>query len=459
MAEDAPKKKGITNPALQMMGIKRLALPSRNWMIFWSVVGTIAGGIAYDKLQQKDARKRYTAQVEEFARVSYEVERLPRKLTVFIAPPPNDFLATSVLVFLKFIKPVFNAAAIDFDIFTESRQGDIRSSVAEKIRELRRETADEDKNKLEQQRQDAYNKSWKKFFTEDLWLKFSGFNSNKNADEEVTASRHDLYTPKDVLGLYKITEPLEVKRDDESNELFSGGVICIGRGAYKEYITGIHEGLLGPLDKPQWLIDDEIKEQEAKKALEEEEKLKNGVPEVDAPAQTEPESTNEPNASPVLDDEEKEDEIPVPKAFIKPEDYASAEYAPEFAEVFKDGKLLRNKKNTPVLFEQPVYVFPVVNVQGFLRIPEKIYRFFTTREVAEAMGAEAVEIVNNHIRPFEIKRDEFMGSVEEKEWPKKWVASGVEKGSEWVQPLIVDPRVVERIRVYDVDGKNAKLTE
>ncbi|KAG7191457.1 mitochondrial import inner membrane translocase subunit tim54 [Scheffersomyces spartinae] len=422
-----PVKKGITNPALQMMGIKRLALPSRNWMIFWSIVGAIGGGIAYDKHQQKQARMKYTAQVQSLSTVPYEVNRLPRKLTIFIAPPPNDFLATSVLIFLKFIKPVFNAAAVDFDIFTESRQGDIRSSVAEKIRQLRRE-------KLEEEKMETNQKVTKHDDAGRTWTKFKNlFSTGSKTDDEVevTVDRHDLYTPKDVLGLYKVVEPVTVKRDDEENELFSGGVICIGRGAYKEYLTGIHEGLLGPLEKPQWLVEEELKEQEAK--------------------QQEKKEKEEQNENKQHTEDEKEEEIPVPKAWIKPEEYGSAEYAPEFQDTFQNGALLRNKKNTPVLFEQPVYVFPVVNIQGFLRIPEKIYRFFTTREVAESMGAEAVEIVHNRTRKFELKRDEFMGSIEEKEWPKKWVKSGLEKGSEWVQPLIVDPRVVERIRVYQVD--------
>ena len=47
--------------------------------------------------------------------------------------------------------------------------------------------------------------------------------------------------------------------------LSAGGIICVGRGAYKEYLSGVHEGLLGPLEKPQSVIDEETKLAEEKK--------------------------------------------------------------------------------------------------------------------------------------------------------------------------------------------------
>lgn len=52
-----PKKKGFSNPALRMMGIPRISLPSRNWLIFWSVLIGVGSSIAYDKYEQKQIRK------------------------------------------------------------------------------------------------------------------------------------------------------------------------------------------------------------------------------------------------------------------------------------------------------------------------------------------------------------------------------------------------------------------
>ncbi|KAF6061902.1 Inner membrane protein import complex subunit Tim54 family protein [Candida albicans] len=163
----------------------------------------------------------------------------------FIAPPPNDFLDESLKLFRKFIKPVLNAGVVDFEIFSESRQGDIRASVAEKIRELRH-----------------------------------------------------------VLGLYKVfPADINVKSEDAIDDSSAGGIICVGRGAYKEYLSGVHEGLLGPLEKKK-------KEKEEN-----------------------PDKDDD-------NDEEQSNLKPVPLRYIKPEDYANAQLAPELdlSTVVKDDK-------------------------------------------------------------------------------------------------------------------------
>ena len=75
------------------------------------------------------------------------------------------------------------------------------------------------------------------------------FQSNSKEDEALVSS-NDLYSPKDVLGLYYLKERIDAREDDELNPMEAGGVICIGRGAYKEYMTVVDEGLLGPLEVP-----------------------------------------------------------------------------------------------------------------------------------------------------------------------------------------------------------------
>ncbi|CAH2355000.1 mitochondrial import inner membrane translocase subunit Tim54p [[Candida] railenensis] len=415
--KNAPKvKKQWKNPALRMMGIPRFSLPSRNWMIFWTVLASIGGGIAYDKYQQKQIRKKWMDQVEQYSTEVYANDRIPRKLTIFIAPPPNDFLDESLRYFKRYIKPVLNASAVDYEVFTENRQGDIRNGVAEKIRQLRREqkkksgdnaSGDSDKTKS------AEKKSNGSYIG-------SGLTWNKKEDplDEPTKTRQELYQPTDVLGLYRIVKPFDsVQRDDAVSPESAGGVVCIGRGAYKEYITGVHEGLLGPLDKP-------------------EEKV-----EVDAEGNKVPADFSIPDEQ--EDDEDKRE--PVPKPFISPADYSKAELAPELNLT----QIIRNDKNVPVLFEQPVYVFPVPNILGFLNLPRKIYRFYTKRYVAEDYCERTSTIVvANTSRPFEF-RDAFMGKEEELDWPKKWVERGKEKGSEWAQELEVDERVTSRMKVFD----------
>lgn len=53
----------------------------------------------------------------------YTNDRIPRKLTIYIAPPPNDFLDESLRIFRKFIKPVLNAGSVDFEILVRVDKG------------------------------------------------------------------------------------------------------------------------------------------------------------------------------------------------------------------------------------------------------------------------------------------------------------------------------------------------
>lgn len=465
-----PVKKGWSNPALRMMGIPKISLPSRNWMIFWTLLASVGGGVAYDRYQQKQIRKKWMEKFVPLGEEAYRTDRIPRKLSVFIAPPPNDYLDSSMIYFRKYVKPLLNASAIDFDVFTENRQGDIRAAVAERIRELRIETNENAKKAQEETKQKQYDASWTKFFKKDVPNFFTlKFQSNSKEDEALVNS-NDLYSPKDVLGFYYLNEPIDAKRDDELNPMEAGGVICIGRGAYKEYMTGVHEGLLGPLEAPEEVktiteVDAQVTEIEPETAHNDNESKAvvelpvlptdvlpaGSVNEQDAvPA----DSVNEQGAVPETPSEteektpnadEEDNEKPVPKPFITPDEYPNATYAPEFQNV----TLIKNKKNVPVIFEQPVYVFPLPIVSGFLNTHRKIYRFFTKRNVADDYGCRTSVVVQNVSRPF-VYKDQFMAKEEELEWPKKWVATGKEKNSEWVQELVTDDRVTARMKVFDV---------
>ncbi|RCK66492.1 Mitochondrial import inner membrane translocase subunit TIM54 [Candida viswanathii] len=392
--KDVKPKKGWSNPALRMMGIPRISLPSRNWMIFWAVVTTIGGGYAYDRYEQKQIRKKWMDAVKHYGEITYGADKIPRKLTVYIAPAPNDFLDDSLKLFRKCIKPVLNAGVVDFEIFSESRQGDIRSTVAEKIRELRRKNVAVEELKEEQP-------------------------GKPGVDEPEYKSRGDLYKAKDVLGLYKVFPgSIEIESEDAAQDASPGGIICVGRGAYKEYMTGVHEGLLGPLEKPQ-----SVKEEEEKIELEKQKKKEE---------------------NPDDEDEENANLKPVPLKYIKPEDYANAQLAPEL----DMSTVIRDKNGVPVFFEQAVYVYPLPNIVGFTNIPRKLYNWFTQRFLVEDFSQRTATIVDNKTRPF-VYKDILMAKEEEVNWPKKWVAKGKERGSEWVQELEYDDRVTSRMKVFE----------
>jgi import inner membrane translocase subunit TIM54 len=409
-------KKQWKSPALRMMGIPRFSLPSRNWLIFWTVVAGLGGGIAYDKYEQKQIRAKWMKHVEHLSQEAYPNDRIPRKMSIFIAPPPDNFLDVSMKYFKKYVKPVLNAAAVDYEVYSENRQGDIRASVAEKIRELRRERSGiESKSD-----QDSGNDSKKDMLSS--FKKLTSGGSKSEGDEEVLVKRLDLYKVRDVLGFYYFNDTIYPHRDDELDPEKAGGVICIGRGAFKEYMAGVHEGLLGPLEAPEPPVSE--------------------VEKVSEITNETAEKTDEETG------EKKEETNPVPKPFIRPEQYADAELAPEL----DTSRQVLNNKNVPVLFEQPVYVFALPTIVGFANTPRKIYRFFNQRSEAEDFCRRTAQLVDNKSRPFEYK-DQFMAKEEESEWPKKWVQKGKDKGSEWVQELVVDDRIAQRFRVFEVDEK------
>ncbi|WPK24496.1 hypothetical protein PUMCH_001770 [Australozyma saopauloensis] len=427
---EVPKKKSWSNPALRAMGIPKVSLPSRNWMIFWTVLASIGGGIYYDKTQQKKIREKYCKQVEHLAQEVYTADRLPRKLTVFIAPPPNDFLEESLRHFRKYVKPILNSAAIDYEVYTETRQGDIRAQVAEKIRQMRRSLIEDQKLQEQKDGAEAYNRSWTKFANETS-SRFTSVFKRKSDEPEELVSRHDLYETKDVLGLYRVLQPQTPKRDNEDDAKLCGGVICIGRGSYKEYINGIHEGLLGPLEKPEPVVEKIAEVAESESETQSAEPMKEPVPEQQDDIQPDTE-----------EDDSKDKQPPVPAPYIT--DYSQGQLAPEL----DFSKTILNSKGVPVIFEQPIYVFPVPKISGFMRMPEKIYNYFTARNLAENVSSKVMVVVDGKSRDFEYK-DKFLAGEEELDWPKGWVEKGKKKNSEWVQDLEVDERVTNRLRVFE----------
>lgn len=454
-----PAKKTWSNPALRAMGIPRISLPSRNWMIFWTVLASIGGGIYYDKHQQKKIREKYMKQVEHLSQIPYPADRLPRRLLIFIAPPPDDFLDESLSHFRKYVKPILNAAAIDYEVYTETRQGDIRAEVAERIRELRRL-----KIQLEDTVAPKDSKAWRNYLP-------ALRNPFKKVEEpEVFVSRHELYSPTDVIGLYRLTSEVTPVRDDALDP--AGGVLCIGRGTYKEYMAGVHEGLLGPLEKPAVVLDTKSDEVTSGEQLHEGTTIPEHLPTAEGEDAKEVKNigdfqhidqapplptTEEPTQSDFAQDEnptKKPEREPVPEPYIASEQYAAAPLAPEL----DFSSVIRNDKNVPVLFEQPVFVYPIMKVRGFLNLPRKIYGYFTRRYIAEQVAQDTIAVVDYHTRGFEYK-DLMMGRAEEQLWPKKWVARGKEKNSEWVKDLVVDARVTDRMSVFDGSAKAEPLVE
>ncbi|KUI68506.1 Mitochondrial import inner membrane translocase subunit tim54 [Cytospora mali] len=203
-APAAPKQ----NPALRMMGLPALPrkLPSRNWMIFWTLSTTLAAAIIYDRREKRRATARWAHSVEHLAtRPLPNPSAMPRKLTIYLEAPPGDGLRAAQDHYTEYVKPVLAASGLDWEFVQGRQQGDIRAAVAEKVRRKRR-AQEKDIGGAEQ--------------------------------EEV-----QLPTEEDRLEAFRRAHGIPE---------YDGvrGDVVIGRHAWKEYIRGLHEGWLGPLKAP-----------------------------------------------------------------------------------------------------------------------------------------------------------------------------------------------------------------
>ncbi|KAG8166879.1 hypothetical protein KVR01_002568 [Diaporthe batatas] len=205
----SPPKPPAQNPALRMMGLPALPrkLPSRNWMIFWTLSSALAATIIYDRREKKRATARWAHAVEHLAkRPLANPSQMPRKVTVYLEAPPGDGLRVAQDHYSEYIKPVLAASGLDWDFVQGRQQGDIRAAVAERVRRRRRA-------------------------------------QEKHVGAEGDAAAEALATEEDRIDAW---------RQAHGVPLYDGvrGDIVVGRHTWKEYTRGLHEGWLGPLTAP-----------------------------------------------------------------------------------------------------------------------------------------------------------------------------------------------------------------
>lgn len=429
-----PPKRLFANPAFQAMGIPAMRLPSRNWVIFWMTVTAAVGGFGYDKYQQKQIISKYADMMKPMAEKTMDTKTVPRKITVFIAPPPSDYLETSLKMWRRYIKPVLFYAGLDYDIVQEDRQGVIRTEVANRMRALRKEYIEEPKIEAPPVTP-----------------------TDKNAEltpaqvKELGKEYKNNFDWRDAIGIfYKKDKPAEINSEDlESGDLsLSGGVICLGRGAYKEYLAGLHEGLLGPVDPP--VIPEEPKQAEdaAKKLTPHEEEVEKEIKVMEEQLEETNEGPLDTEEKPTEEKEEKKEEnTGVLARFIDPSEYEAAPFPP--LELHSQGSVIHDKQTKlPILVNQPLLVVSVPNLIGFLAIPQRIYRFYRKRYMTEDICSDVAALVeSSSLRPFDAATDVNLAKEEESDWPSSWVKQGRKRDSEWTRDVVTDPRITSLMRV------------
>ncbi|KAF3389611.1 Mitochondrial import inner membrane translocase subunit tim54 [Penicillium rolfsii] len=388
------------NPVFKMMGLPniRFKLPSRNWMIFFTVTGSFAGAIIYDRREKRRSQQKWCDLVAHIANEPLGVDQMRRKLTVYLAAPPGDGLRVARDHFKEYVKPILTAAALDYTVIEGRREGDVRASTAESIRKLRRKAGEQ-----------------------------SSVVEEPSVESAVLEMR-------ERMGI----------RDEPGAK----GDLVIGRHTWKEYIRGLHEGWLGPLNPPPPPVTDVPAIEPAEATMKD--TAAGDQPSEDSPAS--PEQKTEP-------EEKKEEKASKPagpaEPYISTADYPSAQLPSSLPQTFDS--------SIPIEFP---------HILGFLNTPIRMYRYLTQRHLAESIGSQVAALVlaanARSYRDESFSSDSELSSAsgdstpspggfeqqtvlewEEKEWHKsvhKRDEANPDKEREWLDDIVLDQRISSRMQ-------------
>ncbi|GIZ40329.1 hypothetical protein CKM354_000367300 [Cercospora kikuchii] len=421
------------NPAFRMMGLPRLRLPSRNWTIFWTITGSFAGAVIYDKYQTKRTREKWVNLVSHIADERLDTKTIPRRVTIYLQAPPGDGLRTAREHFHLYVKPVLVAAAMDWDVVEGRKEGDVRHKTAEKIRKQRR----------------------------------------RNGEGEPVTDDED--------GALMV-ENLRRQNGDMEYPGVAGDIV-IGRHTWKEYIRGLHEGYLGPASLPKEADADSVAGTEpaghAPASTSANDAIANAtsahgaggaesspltsldtvVESAETGSATDAESVGdgenedkkgEESAESKEKDGEQKPKRRFPPSPILPEDYSTAVLSPSTPEILGPSVGVR-----------------LPHLLGIKNTPVRIYRFLTRRRLQEDIGRQVAAAVLASYRPYTtvIAQDDGSASDvaketseqatvlqhEEKDWYKLVHKPRAEhEESLWIEPITLDERIANRMRAFEL---------
>lgn len=362
---------------------------------------------------------------------------MPRKVTILLSAPPGDGLRAARVYFQEYVKPVLVAAALDWEVIEGRREGDVRAGLAEKIRKLRVRNGE---RKASQ-------------------------GASKEEEEENES----------------IEEALAQVRHKNGIEDWDGvqGDLVIGRNTWKEYVRGLHEGWLGPLDHPA----EPLPPSKQTSPTEPPSLDTLAVSELAlSSAEPQPSLTgtnnndNSPSTTPAPSPPSTSNATKPTPPYLSPNQYPTCP--------------LPNAIPPNLAPSLPVH-FP--HLLGFLNTPIRIYRFLTRRHLAESTGREVAALVlGASIRPYH-REESFVSSVdvddaspsntegrltrdrviaqtghrweqqrvleeEEAEWHKT-ARKPREEGEEavWIEEVVVDERIGERMRRFELGQREDTL--
>ncbi|KAF9083937.1 mitochondrial import inner membrane translocase subunit tim54 [Mortierella sp. AD031] len=333
-----------------LSGKLRAKLPSRGWMIFWTTFGTIGGLVVRDHYLTVDAKKRVADKVDILAKQSCGVQDMPRKVTVYITAPPGDGIHKTRHYFKAFVKPVFDAAAVDYEVKEGLAEGQIQAMVAADVRKKRR----------------------------------------------VAAGKIPALTEEEESAPIK---PLKSVSD---------GIVVLGRIALAEVLQGYNDGCLQSLDDPEPIVvadkieEISIKDEAASLTTEATGSVESSSLD-NKEVKTEDDSTTEaPATAPATTEAPKEEASATAEKSKKAETPAAPVPIPQDESYF----------SVPPTGLEPVGYIPFKNLTGFRNFHKKIFALFNSYDCVEYAGASVMKIAFAETKEME-KDDLEIGRDEE----------------------------------------------
>ncbi|PYH45938.1 Tim22-complex subunit TIM54 [Aspergillus saccharolyticus JOP 1030-1] len=400
------------NPAFRMMGLPNIKfrLPSRNWMIFWTITGSFTAALIYDRREKRRAQQKWCDLVAHLSKETLPVEQMRRKITVFLAAPPGDGLRVARDHFKEYVKPILVAASVDYQVIEGRREGEVRAGLAEHIRRNRRRAGE------------------------------------PSTVVEEPSAESVVYETRTRIGV--------------TDEPGPKGDLVIGRHTWKEYIRGLHEGWLGPLDPPP--PPPSASEDHQPQAPASEEQPPSPSPEGSPESsETKPDTpSSEEKKDDAKEQEQKKPTGPTP-TYLPTTAYDLQPLPPTLPSTL-DGSV-------------PI---PFPHLLGFLNTPIRLYRYLNRRYLADEIGRDVAALVlASSSRPYSETTTTTTTTTSsdpsttaetletptpeqtivlidaERDWHKsvhRTDDANPDKEREWLDPIVLDPRLASRMHRYTV---------
>ena len=369
---------------------------------------------------------------------------MQRKITILLAAPPGDSLRIAREHFHEYIKPILVAGAMDWEVIEGRREGEVRAGLAEKIRKMRKRSGEISRMK----------------------------DGNEASIEEAIRAIRQTMGCREWDGIR--------------------GELVLGRHTWKEYVRGLHEGWLGPIDPPRPSVSPEVDESSidppsssmpfvdsvGNQPIEQtsSEEQTSGTMKDDTNPETDPSSKYSDQIPPRTETKPTPQPSPSPP-YILPSDYSASPTAPTIPSQLG-----------------PSISLPLPHILGFLNTPKRMYRFLNRRHVANQTGASVAALVlASHSRPYRHTTD-FSSAVDPdeaspastvvegavvaakevweqeevlKEAESEWHKSARKENEEgdtrervWKEDMVIDPRIGERMRAFELpEGAAARAKE